>query len=402
MNPDIFHPGSTGRLVQAQFHRVGSQSGRLVESHEEGWAFVPGPMPDLELILAQAGSLLPLHEQATILLGRLDGSFHDNPGCLTINPWVLYQPLRLREARLSSKIENTIASASEIGAVSLIATTRSEPLEVKNYIRAIEIGAESQSPINEMMIRALHKELLDGVPDAERSYPGQYRPQQVMLGDDDDPFTDARYVPPPPSEVSMLMQQLVAYMRDPPEGMPALFVAAIAHYQFEAIHPFADGNGRLGRMLITLSLCNDSLLSKPLIYPSGYINAHKQRYYDLLLRVSTHGDWASWLKYFLEVVIAEAQGTIDRIQRLFQLRQDFYSRFEDKSPSLAFYNQIDFLFEQSVVTVKMIEDRIGGQNQTARNYVNLLIEKGVLERYQKIGQTIYYHAPEIQMVADED
>ena len=403
MNPDTFHPKlNTGRLVKAQFHKVGRKDGRLEEIYEDGWAFVPGLMPELGEILEQAGSLLALQEEATAILGRLDGSFQNVPGGVSINPWVPYQPLRLREARLSSKIENTIASASEIESLSVIPAQRSEPLEVQNYFRAIEMGGQSQSPISEMMIRALHTELLSGIPDAEEKHPGQYRPLQVLIGDDGDSFSEARFVPPPPQEVPFLMQQLVEYMRNPPTGMPMLFVAAIGHYQFEAIHPFADGNGRLGRMLITLSLCNNVLLSKPLIYPSGYINKHKQRYYDLLFRVSTHGDWASWIEYFLEVVIAESQGTINRIQRLFQLRQDYLGRVGTRSRGQRFTDSIDYLFEQSVITVKMLHQRIGGTDQTARNYVDLMVECGILHRLEREEKTKVYFAPEIHMVVDED
>ena len=336
------------------------------------------------------------------MLGRLDGSFQDHPGGLYINPWVLYRPLRLREARLSSKIENTIASASEIESATLYRTDRSEPLEVRNYISAIEMAAGLDEPVSEAQIRALHSALLQGISDAERKYPGQYRPCQVMIGDDGDSFADARFVPPPPGEVPVLMHDLVRFMREPPTGMPTLIASALAHYQFETIHPFADGNGRLGRMLITLSLCDGTILSKPLIYPSGYINQHKQRYYDLLLRVSTHGDWHAWIDFYLDVVLSEAQGTIDRIHRLFRLRQEYFDRFQDRNHGMAFYAQIDYLFEQSVVTVNMIHERIKGTKQTARNYVDLLVERGVLVAGTKRGAEVYYFAPEIQRVADED
>ena len=403
MNPDMFHPKlKTGRLVRAQFHKAFVRAGRLEKEDENGWAFVPDQLPSYEEIHPQTGSLGALHERATVMLGRLDGSFKNVPGGLNINPWVLYQPLRVREARLSSKIENTVASASEIEAAAIMHDERSEPMEVRNYFRAIEMGAQSQSPINETMIRGLHKELLNGIPDAEKKHPGQYRPLQVMIGDDHVSFADARFVPPPPTEVPMLMEQLAGYIQHPPEGMPSLYAAAIAHYQFESIHPFADGNGRLGRMLITLCLCNNTLLAKPLIYPSGYINKHKQRYYDLLLRVSTHGDWSSWLEYFLEMVIAESEGTIHRIDRLFQLRQDYFARIGNKSRGQRFTDSIDYLFEQSVITVKMLHDRVGGTEQTARNYIDLMVECGILNRLERDTRRKVYFAPEIHMVVDED
>lgn len=391
-----------GRLVRASFDWVRYVDGLPQTETEEGWAFVPAPLPSLEAILAELGPLMAKHERAVALLGRLDGSFQDHPGGLNFNPWVLYRPLRLREARLSSKIEDTIASASEIETASLLRLESTEPLEVRNYMTAIDRAVGIAGPLTESRIRELHGALLAGIQGAERKYPGQYRPKQVMIGNRLVSFAGARFVPPPPSEVPALMSDLVEFMRQPPVGMPTLIAAALAHYQFEAIHPFADGNGRLGRMLITLSLCEGTILSKPLIYPSGYINQHKQEYYDRLLRVSTHGDWAAWIDYFLSAVISEAQGTMDRIRRLLALRQNFIDRFEDKSLGMAFYNQIDYLFEQSVVTVNMIHDRIDGSKQTARNYVDLLVERGVLVKGVQRGAEVYYFAPEIHQVADED
>ena len=403
MNPDSFHPDrKTGRLVHAGFNRFRIEDGKPVEIREDGWAFLPDAMPGLRDVLEDTTTLLPMHERAVALLGRLDGVFRDNPGGLNINPSVIYQPLRLREARLSSKIENTIASAAEIAAARVIRATRSEPHEVMNYINAIEQGADRDGPVTEAHIRALHSELLSGLPESDSKYPGRYRPKQVMIGDEGRSFADARFVPPPPEEVPMLMRDLVAYMRDPPEGMPSLFVAAIVHYQFEAIHPFADGNGRLGRMLITLSLCGETLLSRPLIYPSGYINQHKQEYYDLLLRISTHGAWSDWIEYFLRMVIAETGSTIDRLRRLMSLRQSYLNRVRDRSLGQRFTDAIDSLFEQSVLTARDLHKRIGGSEQTARNYIGLMLEKGILMHLQDLGKVRFYYAPEIHQVADED
>lgn len=404
MKPEDFHPErASGRLVNARFTRATIRGGALEQRLEEGFAFIPGPLPDLMSVLSRGAQiLLPLHEQAVALLGRLDGTFRDNPAGLNINPWVLYQPLRLREARLSSKIENTIASAAEIAGARIVTSQRSEPQEVRNYINAIERGSRAEEPITESLIRALHSELLNGLDDAHDKFPGQYRPRQVMIGDDGQEFTTARFVPPPPGEVPMLMRDLVEYMRHPPVGMPSLFVAAITHYQFEAIHPFADGNGRLGRMLITLSLCGDSLLSKPLIYPSGYIHQHRQEYYDRLLRVSTHGEWVEWIEYFLRVIIAETTGTIGRLRRLADLRQSYLDRVSDRALGQRFTNAIDFLFEQSVITAKHLHQQIGGTTQTARNYIDIMVERKILLHLQDSGKTKVYFAPEIHFVADED
>ncbi len=392
-----------GKLVHTSFDRVVRVGGIPRVQKEVGWAFIPAQLSTNEQIVPVLVELMAKHEQAAALLGRLDGRFQDNPGGFNFNPWVLCRPLRLREARLSSKIENTIASASEIEAVEVIEPERSEPREVRNYIRTVEMGSGDKGPITETKIRALHAILLEGIPDADKNYPGMYRSTQVMIGDEDKPFSEARFVPPSATEVSLLMQDLVGFIKEPPAGMTTLVAAALAHYQFETIHPFADGNGRLGRMLITLGLCNGTVLSRPLIYPSGYINQNKELYYDKLLRVSAHGDWKGWIEYFLDTIISEAKGTVERVQRLFQLRENYHRRFVDKKKMwIDFYNIIDYLFERSVITVNAAEDRIAGGNQTARNYIELLVERGVLKYWTTRGLEKYYVATEILQVVDED
>lgn len=362
---------------------------------------MPKPPPCLGEILEAVGPLLQVMNEALVTLGRLDGLFLQTPGGVNFTPWVLLRPLRIREARLSSKIENTVASAAEVGMAAAGRSEQTEPREVENYIRAIELAIEKRWPTNEATIRALHRELLNGLPDMEAKHAGRYRPGQVYLGHSARGFQDARFVPPPAAEVPRLMAELVSFMRDSGD-VPRLIAAGIAHYQFETIHPFSDGNGRLGRMLITLSLCDDGMLSEPLIYPSAYIERSRQEYYDRLLRVSTHNDWHGWLAYFLDAVHSEAHATGHLIRRLLELREKYIGTFTGRRLGQGIIAAIDHLFESPVTSVALMHGKIGGSDQTARNYVDQLVEHGVLRLHARVGREQWFSAWEILKIADAD
>lgn len=197
------------------------------------------------------------------------------------------------------------------------------------------------------------------------------------------------------------MSQLMDYIRDP-GGMPKLLAAGVAHYQFETIHPFADGNGRLGRMLVTLSLCGDGMLSEPLLYPSGYIEKHRQSYYDKLLRVSTHNEWRPWLEYFLTAVLEEARATETLIMKLLELRERYLGLFNQTRLGQGIVGTIDHLFAEPVTSVAGLHAKIGGASQTARNYIDRLVSQGVLVPYMKIGKEQFFAATEVLAIADQD
>jgi len=363
---------------------------------------VPDPLPNVGALRDHVTGILGPLEGALTAIGRLDGFFHQHPGGFNVDPWVLFGPLRLREARLSSRIENTVASAREVAVAAHQNLGRSEPLEVRNYLVAMNIAASEGAPLSEAAIRELHRLLLEGVPGAAQKLPGEYRRSQVYIGDDRAGFERARFVPPPAGEVGRLMRDLVLFLREPPGGMTSLLAIGLAHYQFETIHPFADGNGRLGRMLITLGMCDHGLLSAPLVYPSGYIDANKQAYYDALLAVSTEGDWAGWLAYFLEAVRSQAEDTFGRMERLLELRERYRERVSQRPLSTKIDRVIDFLFESPAVTARSLHERVGGAKQTSRNYIEFLVEASILQEVtgRKKGQV--YVAPEILAVADQD
>lgn len=398
MDKSQFTSDAPGRLVRTSF----LDRGQAVE----GWAFVPNTPPSLAEVLERigpgaVGTILDLQHRASVAMGLLEGIFRQTPGGVNFNRWVLLQPLRLREARLSSQIENTVASAKEVGLLDIEREGRSEPLEVRNYMRAVEMAAKSSGPMTETNIRALHTELLRDVPRSEWKNPGKYRQAQVFIGDENLGFAEARFVPPPPQEVPRLMTEFAGYLANSGDT-PPLLAAGIAHYHFETIHPFSDGNGRLGRMLITLSLCDGSSLTEPLIYPSGYIDRHKQAYYDGLLQVSLQGDWSRWLTYFLTALLTEAEGTRQRAERLLELRQRYVSLVSESAMQHRIISAIDFLFERPVLVPSMLRDNIGGTDQTARNYCRNLEDLDVLRKTCKVGKQHVYEAHEILAIAQED
>ena len=198
------------------------------------------------------------------------------------------------------------------------------------------------------------------------------------------------------------MHDLVVYLREPPRGLSALVALGLTHYQFETIHPFADGNGRLGRLLITLGLCDHGLLGAPLIYPSGYIDANKQEYYDALLAVSQDGDWTRWLQFFLETVRSQAVDTTQRMHRLLELRDSFRQRVAHRPLSARIDRVIDHLFASPVVTARSLHEAVGGARQTAHNYIDLLVDASILREITGRKKDQVYLAAEILDMADQD
>lgn len=369
---------------------------------EPGIAFVPHSPPDgraLKPVLAECCVDL---EAASSAVSRLQGLSEQTPSGFNVNPWVLFRPLRLREARLSSRIEDTVASSQDIALAAIERLEREEPLEVQNYLAAAEIGAGLPRPMTEVDLRGLHQRLLHGLADAGRKHPGRYRPGDVYIGDRSSGFRRARFVPPPAPEVPRLMTELVGYMRNPPADLPKLIVAGICHYQFETIHPFADGNGRLGRMLITQSICRFGLLESPLVYPSAAIDRTKQRYYDALNAVSLRGDWLGWISYFLTVIRESSEDALRMTGRLLDMREGILGKLSDSSLSQRVVAAVDFLFEQPVFTPAMLNERIGGATQTARNYIASFEDAGILARLDERVKNPRYYAPEIIRLSDED
>lgn len=329
-------------------------------------------------------ALWPLLVEARSQLKGLDGIGKHLP-----NPEILLRPLQLREAKLSSQLEGTITDPQKqalFQADPRYPTSVTDPLnayrEIYNYGRALRLRVNEAVPLSKRIIRQLHAVLMDGVRGYQER-PGEFRTIQVQISH------PARFVPPPPQHVEGLMDDLERYMHLD-DGSDPLVRAFIAHYQFEAIHPFRDGNGRVGRLLLALSIAEWCGLSSQWLYMSAFFERRKQEYMDLLLRVSTHGSWDLWVKFCLEGVVSQAKDTERRCERLLKLHRDFRDRLKGGSVRLSAI--VDGLFESPVLTVTQVKNTFNVTYPTARADLLKLEGLGILQPLE-MPQITYYCAP---------
>ena len=343
-----------------------------------GQGFVPDPLPPVSLdINGLLIDLWPAIVEAERSLSRLEGTARRLP-----NPHLLTGAFSHREAILSSAIENTFASAEQIVLLDLqpsaIADQDRDPVqEVSNYVRALHHGLTTELPVCLRLIREMHAILLDKI-ERQDVQPGQFRTAQNAIGTKGRPFPEARFVPPPPAFLDTCMANLERYMNAQDTTTPRLVRFALIHYQFEAIHPFADGNGRLGRLLVTLLTCRQGQLTQPLVYLSGYFEKNRDSYYDHLYRISTEGTWRPWIEFFLQAVITQAADAIDRADRLIDLQTQFHEKVRKKRASALLPRLVDHLFSSPAVTVAGVKRVLDCSTQTATNHVNRLVDAGIL------------------------
>jgi Fic family protein len=339
---------------------------------QKSWAFLPDPLPN-ELHLG--GGLDQRLEAAAQAIGTLNGL-----ATLLTNSYLLIRPFLRREAVASSRIEGTVADLRQLVLFEESEETAppdSDVHEVYNYVRALEYGLRrpTDRSITESLIREMHRLLMEGVRGGHRA-PGDYRQGQVYIGQQGTGIESARFVPPPGTEVPLLMHDLERYIVEP-STLPKLVRIALIHYQFETIHPFEDGNGRTGRLLIPLLLQQWNLLSRPLLYLSDYFERERRAYVDGLLAVSQRGDWEGWVGIFLDAVRFQADDAVKRGQRLLSLREEYRRRYQGKRPARAL-DAIDGLFETPTLTIKGLAERLEIPYSSALNVVTTLAADGVL------------------------
>ena len=286
-------------------------------------AFVPEPLPPEEPIMIDAPRQRLL-ERATIALGKLDSIT-----LLLPDPDIFLYTYVRKEAVLSSQIEGTQSSLSDLLAHEAEAATGvplDDVTEVSQYVAALEHGIQRLQegfPLSNRLIREMHTVLLSHGRGSSKQ-PGEFRRSQNWIGGTRP--GNAFFVPPPPHRVSECMSDLEKFLHDEAQPYPTLIKAALAHVQFETIHPFLDGNGRMGRLLISFVLYHDGLISQPLLYLSLYFKEHRSYYYDLLNRVRTEGDWERWLDFFLEGVEQTALDAVSKARQLVALIQEDQAR----------------------------------------------------------------------------
>ena len=313
--------------------------------------------------------------QADAALSELSGSGRHLP-----NPHLLISPYIRREAVLSSRIEGTKAELSDLWLGDVESREKPEETadikEVRNYVAALEYGIQrlADLPLSLRLVREIHAHLMEGVR-GEQATPGEFRRSQNWIGPAGSTLADAAYVPPPPDELMPALGKWEEFLQER-DRLPDLIQCALMHEQFEAIHPFLDGNGRVGRLMILLFLMQRGRLSQPLLYLSSYIEAHRQDYYDLLQRVRTNGDWNSWIVFFLTGVKETAQQALRQTSILVDLRENYYKQLLG-FPKAA--NLIDPLFVNPYITVSRAEKELKTSNPTARKAIEIMEKTAILQ-----------------------
>ena len=379
MNAGLFRGSTSGRVL-----RAGTGEAAY-------WAFVPNPLaPRLEFNADLVASL----SDADRALGELSGL-----GRTLANPHLLIGPFIRREAVLSSRIEGTQANAAELYAYEagqlalpgLKPGRESDAGEVLNYVRALEYGLEriEALPASLRLIRELHARLMQGVRGAE-AFPGEFRTTQNWIGPPGCTLSQADFVPPPPPEMRQALAAFESYLHSD-DPLPPLVRLALIHYQFEAIHPFVDGNGRIGRLLLSILLVHWRLLPLPLLYLSAYFERHRPAYYELLLAVSQRGAWGEWLAFFLAGVADQSHDAIGRARRLQDLQADWHRRLTGSRTSSLVLRLADSLFLSPVLTIPEAQRRLSVTYRSAQLNVDKLVMSGVLKPAgeARYGKTFY-------------
>lgn len=344
-------------------------------SGEEVQAYIPSPLPPepaLDLL-----SLQPMLSRALVSLGRLDGMARLLPNTLLF----LYSYVR-KEAVLSSQIEGTQSSISDL----MLFETDEMPgvpiddvTEVSNYVRAMEHGLRRLNddgfPLSNRLIREIHAELLSRGRGSNKT-PGEFRRSQVWIGGSR-PGT-AHFVPPPPHAVADCMGELERFLHAEHPGIDPLLRAGMAHLQFETVHPFLDGNGRVGRLLITLLLHNDGLLRHPLLYLSLYFKQNRSDYYDLLDIVRRTGDWEEWLKFFLEGVAQTSESAVATAESLLALFDNNDAQIQTQGRRAGSALRVHHAMkERPVISLREVANRTGLTLPTAAAGMQVLEELGM-------------------------
>lgn len=338
-------------------------------------AFIPAPLPP-DPALRLDGELLRALSEADVALGRLEGAASILP-----NPDLFVSMYVRQEAVLSSQIEGTQASLTdllEFEGGARAAQGNSDIAEVVNHVRAMNHGLHrlSELPLCLRLIREIHEQLLHGVRGQERQ-PGEFRRIQNWIGVSRVPVSDALFVPPPPDPMTRALGDLERFMHD--REHPPLLQAGLIHAQFETIHPFLDGNGRVGRLLITFLLCEQGVLSRPLLYLSHFLKRHRSEYYDRLQAIRDDGEWEAWLQFFMRGVKETAAQASATAARILALREQFRSALAKQGRAGGtLLRALDMLFDQPVVGVSALAHRLGVTFASANGIAERLVRAGVL------------------------
>ena len=369
-------------------------SGKYVTCPTGYKAYLPNPLPpslnwDINLIKALS--------EADMLLGRLAGEGGKLP-----NPHILIRPFITREAVLSSRIEGTQATLGDIladHAGAPVEVGSDDLREVNNYILALQYGIErlKEFPLSLRLLREIHAKLMTNVR-GNHATPGEFRKSQNWIGSPGCTLANATYVPPCPDNLMDSLGELEKFLYD--KTLPPLIQIALIHYQFEAIHPFLDGNGRVGRLLITLFLVERGILPTPLLYLSAFFEATRQEYYDKLFAVTKNGAWNDWIIYFLNGVAGQAEDAVSRASRINLLLDKWHKETTLLSSSLP--NQlIDKLAMNPYITIKQATETMDASYNTIARAIEKLADLGIVREISGSKRNRVYCAEAILKILEE-
>jgi Fic family protein len=368
-----------------------SRTGQVVRTVNGYWAFLPAPLPPQ---INWSPALVSLLAEAERNLSKLAGL-----GGALPSPSLLIQPVVRREAVLSSRIEGTHASLADLyqyeaGQLELFEVP-ADAREVHNYVQALNAGLARLDtlPVSLRLIREIHQELLAGVR-GQHLTPGEFRRSQNWIGPIGSTLENAVYVPPPVDEMMAALGELERFIHSASDLSP-LVRAAFVHYQFEAIHPFLDGNGRVGRLLIILLLCEWGLLPQPLLSLSAYFEAKRSEYYAGLLGVSQRGAWEEWLHFFLTGISSEALEACARIERLQKLRTSYRLRLQTERSAQRLFQALDVLFERPLLTARQMEIALSIPFYSAQRYIARFEALGIVREVTGRARNRLYRADAI-------
>ncbi len=372
------------------------RAGRYIRQPTGYSAFIPAPLPPAPPLEISA-RLLDRLSKASEAVGRLDGAAHTLP-----NPQLFVAMYVRREAVLSSQIEGTQSTLDDVLAYELDERTPELPgdvVEVVNYVKAMYHGLDRlrSLPLSLRLIREIHAELLSSGRGAERM-PGEFRTSQNWIGAPGATLATASFVPPPPAELLASLGNLETYLHR--GAYPVLIDAALAHAQFETIHPFLDGNGRVGRLLITFLLVHGGVLEEPLLYLSNYFRAHRLEYYDRLTAVREQGDWEGWVEFFLAGVASTAQEATATATAIVEMRD----RHREVAARSGLYGLpfLDHLFRQPIVNVRSVRETLNTSYPTAAGLIGAFEREGLLhETTGHRRNRVWRYTPFLDLFRDE-
>ena len=370
--------------------------GKIIFTLQGYNAYVPDKLPPNIEASWELSQKISIADRA---LSELAGATRTLP-----NPHLFINSFLRREAVLSSRIEGTQASLSDLFFFEAAGEQQkqSDVQEVSNYVKALNYGIErlNEFPLSIRLLCEIHEILMTDVRGNEsRLTPGEIRRSQNWIGKPGSSLMDATYVPPPVEEMKNCLGELEKYFHAD-SHLPPLVRLALIHYQFEAIHPFLDGNGRIGRLLITLLLIKEQLLTQPILYLSAFFERNREKYYELLLSVSQKGTWQEWIEYFLQGVAEESRDAVVRANSVIDLWTNYRQKIQNERHSVSTLTLLDEIIKTPVMTYTKAQKILGVTNRAARQNVDKLVELGLLREITERERYKIFVASEIILILE--